>query len=144
MRYASSWARAVAGVDEAWQQRQERMNRTLKGMREKLIRRSPVDLLREVRDLVILQQNNERSAIYGDGPYDIAESSRKYGMSKSAWEALSEKDQVEHVRLFRKSSFEMKPNPFRPKKDRMGRKRNARLGRKKNVSFRPQPEIKFF
>ena len=146
MKYSSSWARAFAGVDEAWQQRQERMNRSLKEMREKFIRRSPVDLLSEVERLVKLQLRHEEAALYVDGPYKLKKEFQIFFIDKTTWETLSRIVQRRHLSDFRRASGERRPNPFRPNRDRQGRKRNSsRLGRlTRKVSFCPQPDVKEF
>ena len=144
MRYASSWALAVAGVNEAWQQRHERMNRTLKGMRQKFIRRAPMDLINEVRSLVRLQARYECDALVGDGPYHLAPAYNDFLTTKTTWEQLSSEEKRALQQAFRKSKAREDLPPFRPIRDRRGLKKNTRLGRrKKKVSF-TKPDKVFF
>jgi hypothetical protein len=96
------------GITVAWQQGQERKNRDLKAMRVKSTSRSVVDVMKEVRSIVRLQEEEELCAIQGKGQYRLVRSLRHHELDERQWTTM---DQVEKERHLSKY-FSSKPGVY--------------------------------
>lgn len=86
-----------------WQQRQERLNRELKAMRETNSRRTVIDLLDEVRRKEKEFEDIQMDALLGRGEWRLVQPIRHLEISEAEWNSFSNSKQAEHLERFRRS-----------------------------------------
>ena len=93
------------GIDCAWQQAQERMNRELKAERVIVGARTPLTLLDEVQSLMDAQQNAEILALQGKGEYRVVDALQGWTIAPDDWCALPEVEKVTRYKCYLKADI---------------------------------------
>jgi hypothetical protein len=98
---ASRWAWESAGLTGPhWQQAQERMNRQLKSLRDKLSHINVLDSIDTVQRMIEDKEKEELRALQGIGQYRLVPSMRRFQVSTTEWHGMSDSERKDHVNKY--------------------------------------------
>lgn len=92
------------GINVAWQQAQERLNRELKSLRVASSSRTPLSLLQEIRTLVDMQEREELAALVNRGQYRLRQDLQHLTLTESQWRMMTEEEKLNHFNIYLSSS----------------------------------------